>query len=299
MRFAVELHAAAVRASHAEGRRALVDALRPHPVLTGLMAMISSDVGGMQGAARRCTPAERQQLSRVALQSVARDDDRPAACLDLNLALWLHSLHDVELEGRVRASRDGAFSVPSKRLVTSAEAAQAPLESPEPPPPAAQLAPGQPQPHLAHLTQPQAQPPHHQSQAQRAQSARAGACPLDDVAGAVAAERAAAVPQTARAISGGGASPFSLMNLYAHSDSAPRRIRTTKDSFDPRSHKPRARVAPRFNPNVKPAQPPAPTRPARAPKAFAPAPAFRDAAFAGSVYVGDEPASRHPLHDFW
>ena len=104
VRFAYLIFEAAATASSLESRHAMVGALRPHPMLTALVAMIASDAPAMLEAGRRCSASELRQLSRIALSSVARDEGRPAGELDLNMSLWFSVCRDLELEKAVGAT---------------------------------------------------------------------------------------------------------------------------------------------------------------------------------------------------
>ena len=109
--YACLLHGAAAATKSLEARQTMVRALRPHPMLTALVALLASDAPAMLEAARRCSGAETRQISRIALSSAAADDSTAAGQLELNMALWFSVLRDVELQ-HVVASAVGGISVP-------------------------------------------------------------------------------------------------------------------------------------------------------------------------------------------
>jgi hypothetical protein len=313
VRYAAEMHRAAVGASTEEGRQALGHALQSHPLLTGLVAMIAADSAGMLGAARRCSALERRQLSRIALSSVARDQGSPAAFLDLNLALWLAVLRDVELEAQVKSARDAAFAVqPSSGMRLRGDLyAEAKPSLKQRPHSARAPSSGVHYGAYAHGTR---------AGTDVRQNRLNGHVAHDDVrldghedvAAAVAAEKAAAVPRTSQFISGGGSSPFALSSLQSHSAAAPRRIRMAQMSLNQVTHSPRPLVAPvpLSVPDAKTARrpaPPAPTKPVPptftkpiVPKVVvASGGQLTVVGSAGGVFVGAHPEFRHPLHDVW
>jgi hypothetical protein len=316
-----------VGASTEEGRQSLGHALQSHPLLTGLIAMIAADSAGMLGAARRCSALERRQLSRIALSSVARDQGSPAAFLDLNLALWLAVLRDVELEAQVKSAGDAAFAVqPSSGMRLRgdlyAEAKQSLKQRPH-----SARAPSSGAHYGAHAhgTRPGTEFRQNLNLAQSPgtefrQNRLNGHVAHDDVrldghedvAAAVAAEKAAAVPRTSQCISGGGSSPFALSSLQSHSAAAPRRIRMAQMSLSQVTHSPRPLVAPvplsvHDAKTARRPAPPAPTKPVPptftkpiVPKVVvASGGQLAVVGSAGGVFVGAHPEFRHPLHDVW
>jgi hypothetical protein len=311
--FRAGFHRAAVGASTEEGRQSLGHALQSHPLLTGLIAMIAADSTGMLGAARRCSALERRQLSRIALSSVARDQGSPAAFLDLNLALWLAVLRDVELEAQVKSAGDAAFAVqPSSGMRLRgdlyAEAKQSLKQRPH-----SARAPSSGAHYGAHAhgTRPGTEFRQNRLNGHVAHDD----VRLDgheDVAAAVAAEKAAAVPRTSQCISGGGSSPFALSSLQSHSAAAPRRIRMAQMSLNQVTHSPRPLVAPvplsvHDAKTARRPAPPAPTKPVPptftkpiVPKVVvASGGQLAVVGSAGGVFVGAHPEFRHPLHDVW
>ena len=76
----------------------MVSALRPHPMLTALLTMLAADRPAMVEAARRCSAMEIRQLSRIALSSVARDETRPAAAIDINMGEWFSVLRQLRMQ---------------------------------------------------------------------------------------------------------------------------------------------------------------------------------------------------------
>ena len=104
VRFAFLIYNAAATAHTLESRHLLVSALRPHPMLTALVAMMANDAPAMLEAARRCSASETRQLTRIVLSSVARDEGRPAGELDLNMSLWFAVQRDLSLEKSISAA---------------------------------------------------------------------------------------------------------------------------------------------------------------------------------------------------
>jgi hypothetical protein len=76
--------------------RSFVSALRSHPSLFALVALIANERDSLLEAAVLCTGEERRQLSRIAFASAAKQDCDMAACLDLNMGLWFAVLKQIE-----------------------------------------------------------------------------------------------------------------------------------------------------------------------------------------------------------
>lgn len=139
VRFAFELERARSATSSVEATTVMEQALRPQPVLAAVVALIAADSNDALAAARRCTGAERRQISRIMLSSVSNDEGRPAAELPLNLGLWFAVLRKAGTEAPPNSMR-----VPSGMRALELARAQHGLKSPVSPRPAPRLPPRPP-----------------------------------------------------------------------------------------------------------------------------------------------------------
>ena len=144
VRFAAKLHGAVVGAPTVDSRQMMVHALRPHPMLNALVAMMASDEPAMREAARRCSPAEIRQVTRIAYSSATYEEGRPAALLKLNLALWFAAIRDMHTQGG-KAHAGDAQSKPQGKRVAFLDAARKP-PVPKRSPTAPSMPPGAPAP---------------------------------------------------------------------------------------------------------------------------------------------------------
>lgn len=116
VRFAAHLHVAASSAPTAESRQTMLHALRPHPMLASLVALMESDAPSVHVAARRCSAAEKKQVTRLVFNSAAGgglapgEELRPSGQVDLNFAMWFAVMRQIDIEGAVSASKDAAMS---------------------------------------------------------------------------------------------------------------------------------------------------------------------------------------------
>jgi hypothetical protein len=320
VQFAIEIHSAALGATSMQDCRKMLHALRPHPMLTALVAMIAGDQPAMHAAARHCSPNEICQLSRIVLSSVARDAGAAAAALSLNLALWFVVLREVELEAAGGASADGTLQIrPARSLKPplseggrgqcgpSPTANSHSHRRPPEPPTYASAHPARSR-GASHVPVPPSHPAQPHSRRYSARGGRAG--------------RRLASSHLCHTIGGGEEGGRTKL---AESPPSPRRIMTSRSSHDPRTHSAPVRSATTraapvlWGPTIRheavastahgQGQPPS-CSPAQAlaPSGAPPAkPTISHLLTRGvptdasraSVYHGEDPSRRHPLHDVW
>ena len=90
--------------AHAQ-RSMLLSALRPHPGLTALVALMAGEHRAMVEAASKCSASEVRQVTRITLASIAQDEGKAAGRLELNLASWFCACRDL------KRSRAGSMRV--------------------------------------------------------------------------------------------------------------------------------------------------------------------------------------------
>jgi hypothetical protein len=126
VKFAVHLHTALAKASTAEARVRITNAVRPHPMMASLVGMLANDERAIYSAACRCSLREKRQVTRVAFESAATvDKDHPLGQMNMNLAMWFGALRQIEIDGAASASGDSEIAprAASMRFVRSARAA--------------------------------------------------------------------------------------------------------------------------------------------------------------------------------